>query len=266
MIYEQNGKLIREYQGETLLIEAFGKNSFRIRITKLEEFTKEDWALLPQAACDTKIKIIKKGSVEMKQKVNAAESVADDYAEMENGNLKVILSSNGKMRFENSAGKCLIQEYEYEDRSVRGINTRELTDRGGNFEASLMLETDPKEKLYGMGQYQNGIFNLKGSVLELAQRNTQVSVPFVYSSQGYGFLWNNPAIGRASFGVNRTIWEAWSTKQIDFWITAGDSPKEVLKQYMEVTGKPPMMPEHGLGFWQCKLRYQTQEELLDVSS
>ena len=26
-----------------------------------------------------------------------------------------------------------------------------------------------------------------------------------------------------------------------------------------------MMPEYGLGFWQCKLRYQTQEELLEVA-
>jgi alpha-D-xyloside xylohydrolase len=27
----------------------------------------------------------------------------------------------------------------------------------------------------------------------------------------------------------------------------------------------PMMPEYGLGFWQCKLRYQTQEELLSIA-
>ena len=32
-----------------------------------------------------------------------------------------------------------------------------------------------------------------------------------------------------------------------------------------MAGKVPMMPEYGLGFWQCKLRYQTQEELLEVA-
>lgn len=116
-----------------------------------------------------------------------------------------------------------------------------------------------------MGQYQNGIFDLKGSVLELAQRNSQVSVPFVYSSLGYGFLWNNPAIGKVTFGKNITEWEAFSTREIDFWITAGDTPEEVLHQYTTVTGRAPMMPEYGLGFWQCKLRYQTQEELLSVA-
>ena len=37
-----------------------------------------------------------------------------------------------------------------------------------------------------MGQYQDGLLNLKGSVLELAQRNSQVSIPFCVSSGGYG--------------------------------------------------------------------------------
>ncbi len=32
-----------------------------------------------------------------------------------------------------------------------------------------------------------------------------------------------------------------------------------------VTGSVPMMPEYAMGFWQCKLRYQTQEELLHVA-
>ena len=72
-------------------------------------------------------------------------------------------------------------------------------------------------------------------------------------------------MGRASFGKNMTEWEAESTKVIDFWITAGDTPAEILSNYMQVTGRPPMMPEYGLGFWQCKLRYQTQEELLTVA-
>ena len=59
-----------------------------------------------------------------------------------------------------------------------------------------------------------------------------------------------------------TEWEAYNTKEMDFWVTAGNSPREVISQYMETTGPPPMMPEYGMGFWQCKLRYQNQEELL----
>ena len=85
------------------------------------------------------------------------------------------------------------------------------------------------------------------------------------SSRGYGFLWHNPAIGTVSFGRNRTTWHADTTKQLDYWITAGDTPKDISRNYGRATGFAPMMPEYGLGFWQCKLRYWNQEQLLNVA-
>lgn len=60
-------------------------------------------------------------------------------------------------------------------------------------------------------------------------------------------------------------WHAESTKQMDYWITAGDTPAEIEETYANVTGKVPMMPEYGLGFWQCKLRYYNQNQLLEVA-
>ena len=116
-----------------------------------------------------------------------------------------------------------------------------------------------------MGQYQQDCLDVKGCTLELAHRNSQASVPFVVSSRGYGFLWNNPAIGEVTFGKNLTVWKAWATKGLDYWITAGDTPAQVHASYMQAVGTPPEMPEYGLGFWQCKLRYLTQEELLWVA-
>ncbi len=266
MVYMTGNKLIREYDGERMLIEAFGENSLRVRVTRLKDFPEENWALIPQPEQDAKITLTQNEKEAETQKVNSEERIVGDGAVMENGKIRVILNKAGKLIFENSEGKALLRELESDRHSSLGLRTRELkTLSGGNFKASLKFASDPEEKLYGMGQYQNGIFNLKGSMLELAQRNSQASVPFVVSSLGYGFFWNNPAVGRASFGMNITEWEAESTKAIDFWITAGDTPAEIHAQYMAVTGKPPMMPEHGLGFWQCKLRYQTQEELLSVA-
>lgn len=62
-----------------------------------------------------------------------------------------------------------------------------------------------------------------------------------------------------------TEWTADSTRQMDYWITAGDDPAQIEEAYADVTGKVPMMPNYGTGFWQCKLRYRTQEELLSVA-
>ena len=116
-----------------------------------------------------------------------------------------------------------------------------------------------------MGQYQDRHLNKKGAVLELAHRNSQASVPFMISSRGYGFFWNNPAIGTATFGTNKTEWYAKSTQKLDYFITAGDTPAEIEKNYTAATGRAPRMPEYGLGYWQCKLRYRTQDEILAVA-
>ena len=120
------------------------------------------------------------------------------------------------------------------------------------------------ERIYGMGQRQHGLLDQKGCVLELLQRNAEVSIPFAVSSLGYGFLWNSPAVGRVEFGRSITRWVAEAAHQLDYWITAG-SPAELLRNYAEVTGHAPAFPHWASGFWQCRLRYRNQEELLAVA-
>ena len=121
------------------------------------------------------------------------------------------------------------------------------------------------ERFYGLGQHQHGLLNQKGAVVELVQRNTEVSIPFLVSNLGYGLLWNHPGIGRVELGVTVTRWVSEATRQWDYWITAADDPADLLRQYGEVTGRTPMLPEWASGFWQCKLRYKTQDELLGVA-
>ena len=195
MVYTVQNKIIREYDGEKMQIEAFGKNSLRVRITRLCSFPDEDWALLPQEEQPVQIEIIENKANEEKQKVNSEEQIIGDGAVMINGKIKVIVNKAGKLIFKNKKGNIFLRELESGRHTSLGICTRELKNQfGGNFKASMKFESDPEEKLFGMGQYQNGIFNLKGSFLELAQRNSQSSVPFVYSNLGYGFFWNNPAV------------------------------------------------------------------------
>ena len=50
------------------------------------------------------------------------------------------------------------------------------------------------EALYGLGQHQEGIFNVRGLPIRLHQANTNISIPFLLSSKGYGILWNNPSL------------------------------------------------------------------------
>nr|WP_077533043.1 glycoside hydrolase family 31 protein [Massiliimalia massiliensis] len=256
-IDQEKSRLIYHYDAEELWIEPWGENSLRVRATKTAGMPQEDWALLPPKACTPEIQIHEDGS-----------------AQIRNGKLAAKLTAAGKLSFHREDGTLLLNEYVRNRRDIKAeycsaleVEAREFRPLiGGDYCLSMRFEsTSPDERIYGMGQYQQPYLNLKGTDLELAQRNSQASVPFALSSLGYGFLWNNPAVGRVTFGKNITTWEAKSTKILDYWITAGDTPAEIEEAYAKATGTVPMMPDFAMGFWQCKLRYQTQEELLEVA-
>jgi len=52
--------------------------------------------------------------------------------------------------------------------------------------------------------------------------------------------------------------------QIDYYFICGDNLDQVVASYRYVTGKAPMMPKWAMGLWQCRERYQSQQQLLDV--
>src|SRR5712691_3670939 len=136
---------------------------------------------------------------------------------------------------------------------------------GGFHRIEQRFAAYPDERFYGLGQHGHGRLDQKGMVLELAQRNGEVSIPFAVSSRGYGLLWNSPAVGRVEFAANGTRWVADRARQLDYWLTIGDSPAAILTGYAGATGFPSPLPEWASGFWQSKLRYRNQDELLAVA-
>ena len=136
--------------------------------------------------------------------------------------------------------------------------------RSGAGEIHQQFRAYPGERLFGMGQRTHGRLDHKGLSLDLVQRNAEVSIPFVVSNRGYGFLWNNPAVGRVEFSDNVTRWTASQAHAIDYFFTVG-SPAQILSRYADATGHAPRLPHWASGFWQSKLRYLDQEELLGVA-
>ncbi len=268
-----NGALIARRLGETLRIEAWGKDSLRVRATMCPEILDQDWALTevpPQA--EAKVEIFAPGEWDA-----AGDSEANlgekGCAVITNGRVKAIVNWTGVISYYKD-DVLFLREYSrnYDGTISRESRCLKIVSRewkgvmgGDYYNLNMKFESNEGEKLFGMGQYQQPWLDHKGSVLELAQRNSQISVPFAVSSLGYGFLWNNPAVGRVTFGKNYTEWIASSTKQMDYWITVADTPKEILASYTAVTGHAPMFPEDRMGLWQCKLRYRTQAEVLEIA-
>ena len=192
---EKDGALLYRYDAERVIVEPWGENSLRVRASKMPEMPQELWAL--------------EGNP---KKTDSVVTINDYSAEIVNGKIKAVINNIGKLFFYNQKGELLLEEYvrNREDMFAKTTSSLEVEGRefkpiiGGDYQLTMRFESNPDEKLYGMGQYQQHEMDMKGCLLELAQRNSQVSVPFYISSLGYGFLWNNPAVGQVMFAKNGT--------------------------------------------------------------
>ena len=277
MRFEQQGSRLIIHGGYSQVwIDPWGPDSVRVRMTCEPQMDGHEWALteeVPMIEPEIQLREIDVTDPWYRSEQYAKYHQKGTEAFFRVGRLTVRVSHEGWLSFYNQKGELLTEEYwRTRDRINRYCSSlrmpaRELKPIPGTTDYALTVrfEAFEDEMIFGMGQYQDAQLNKKGSLLELCHRNSQASVPFFVSSRGYGFFWNNPAIGTVCFGMNRTEWTARSTRKMDYFVTCGDTPAEIEAHYSLATGRTPMMPEFGMGYWQCKLRYRTQEELLSVA-
>jgi alpha-D-xyloside xylohydrolase len=167
------------------------------------------------------------------------------------------------LRFTDAAGNELLREFA--NRNPRQYVAAEVNGEK-LYHVSERFWGDPLEGLYGLGQHQSGVFNYRGSVEELAQANTNVTIPFLVSTKGYGLLWNTAS--RSLFD-NRFFLEmkltAEATDAIDYYFVYGPEMDAVIHRYRDLTGHAPLFGSWAYGFVQSKDRYKSAKELLDVA-
>lgn len=256
--------------------------------------------------------------------------------------------ATGAVSFLSKDGKTLLAEPKQGGKNfdVPSVFEAKTWDVQQNFLSS------PEEAQYGLGQHQEGIFNVRGVPIRLSQSNTNISVPFLLSSKGYGILWNNPSLtdfnpadqsitidpstGKGKFTTgakgaygfvltsdNRTqltldvngqhmidlqnywtptsasgIAELEANKQyevtarggtggvqlavrppddmttfrsevgqaIDYYFFYGPELNQVISDYRQLTGEAPLFPKWAYGYWQCRERYHSQQEILDTAA
>ena len=99
--------------------------------------------------------------------------------------LAVVNRKTGVLRFTDAAGKVLLEE----NAGSRTLPTTSAPSAGARAEDSFVSPSD--EYLFGTGQFQDGYLNVRGLPRRLTQVNTQIAIPFLLSSRGYGLLWHN---------------------------------------------------------------------------
>jgi alpha-D-xyloside xylohydrolase len=284
----------------------------------------------------------------------------------------VMEKQTGKLSFANSEGKVFLNEKENRKLIASSVHGKPC------FITEQSYESPNDEYIFGLGQFQDGHYNLKNITRRLTQVNSQISLPFIYSSKGYGLLWHQygltdfnptdnsitlakqehstegdkqeaevtttsgtqkvpqhqslykgqfnipadaiysifldlgdmdnrqyvvidgkPIIDFSNFWLPPTVSElvelkaggheiqvvckstntpnvSWKlanalttfrsreAKLLDYVVFYGPSADNVIVSYRNLSGNVPMLPKWAYGFWQCRERYKTSEELVNV--
>jgi len=257
-------------------------------------------------------------------------------------------SASGAVSFFSKDGKTLLAETKLGGKSFDVPSVFETK----NWQVQQSFLSPSDEALYGLGQHQEGIFNLRGVPIRLSQANTNISIPFLLSSKGYGVLWNNasltdfnpadqsiaidPSTGKGKFTTGskgmygfvltsdnrnqlalevneqhvidlQNIWTPTSAsgvlelegnkeydisarggpggvqlaarppadtttfrsevgQAIDYYFFYGPDLNRVIADYRQLTGEAPLFPKWAYGYWQCRERYHSQQEILDTAA
>src|SRR5215467_4523264 len=186
---------------------------------------------------------------------------SDENVMVSTAQIKAIISrKDSSVTFQDAAGKTLFQQTELTMSPVVV-----------NGEQTYHLELFSKlwgsnESFYGLGQHQAGAWNYRGEAVDISQDNTNISIPFFLSSNGYGIFWNNASRSRFN---NRFLSALYLSSEVadelDYYFLYGPEFDQLIAGYRELTGAPPLFGKWAYGFWQCKNKYNTQDELLGVA-
>ena len=186
---------------------------------------------------------------------------SDDAIVLSTAQIKEIVSrKDSSVTFQDASGKTLFQQTE--------VNmTRAVVNGEQTYHAELFSKLwGSYESFYGLGQHQAGVWNYRGEAVDISQDNTNISIPFVLSSNGYGIFWNNTSRSRFN---NRFLSALYLSSEVadevDYYFLYGPEFDKIIGGYRELTGAPPLFGKWAYGFWQCKNKYNTQEELLGVA-
>ncbi|HEX4485817.1 MAG TPA: glycoside hydrolase family 31 protein [Terriglobales bacterium] len=186
---------------------------------------------------------------------------AGDNVTISTSRLKLVVSKiDGSITYQDADGKQIVQEA-----------NRHLTPVKVNGEDTYRAESfvniyGSREALYGLGQHQAGVWNYRGESVDISQDNTAIAVPFLVSSNGYGIFWNNTSRSRFNNRFANYLYISSEVADvIDYYFFYGPDLDKVVADYRDLTGQAPMFGKWAYGFWQCKNRYKSQEEILGVA-
>jgi alpha-D-xyloside xylohydrolase len=158
-----------------------------------------------------------------------------------------------------------IEEIETPDGVKRVIRNATKVPDKKLYRTRLHLQWQDHEALYGLGQHEEGVLNLRGTRVYLHQANMKIPVPVLASSLGYGILFDTYSPMIFSDNEMGSYVHCEADHEMDFYFINGGSLDGVVGGYRQLTGKAVMLPRWAYGYIQSQERYETQEEILSVA-
>ena len=272
-------------------------------------------------------------------------SYANGRTEIATAKIKAQIDTNtGAVSFFTVDGRPILAE-QASGRMTPGANADSSAEG-----VSQQFLLSPGEALYGLGQHQEGFLDLREIPVQLLQANSNIAIPFLISTNGYGLLWNNPSLtdfdpasdeirldangegtfqtgaegdygfllsgnyrkklklsidgkpvidlenmwlplsagGKMHLAANRTYkvtaetgggtklavrapsdtmtFHSQTGDAVDYYFLYGPQPAQAVAEYREITGAAPLLPRWAYGFWQCRERYSSQQQILDIAA
>lgn len=139
---------------------------------------------------------------------------------------------------------------------------RIVVEKTNEIKQSFILDED--EVIYGLGQHQSGRMNQRGQRLKLEQSNMEIAIPYFSSVKGYGVYWDTYSITTFDDTPMGTSFTSEAGEAIDYYFLYGKNGDGNVALFRKLTGQAKLAPLWTFGFWQCKERYKSAEEVVDV--
>ena len=234
---------------------------------------------------------IKPGIIMKPTKVQWRYKLSEDKLIFETAKIKsVINTSTASFTYYDHDGKLLLKERDRESKILEEFQSYKLAENqtaktqtvetaDGVKELVVEASKVPDEKLYhtrlhlvwqkdealyGLGQQEEGLLNLRGNTVYVHQANRKIAVPMLLSTAGYGILMDtySPMI------FNDTVYGSYlyteADDELDYYFIEGETLGEVVKGYRKLTGKAALLPKWAFGYLQSQERYETAEEIEEV--
>ncbi|MGI5847650.1 MAG: TIM-barrel domain-containing protein [Candidatus Cryptobacteroides sp.] len=169
----------------------------------------------------------------------------------------VVDKMTGQIRFLRN-GRILLREKSHDFEAIGSGPDR------GSFKVGQVFILDPEEALYGIGVIQDGLLNRRGTRKFMEQSNVEDFQNVIQSVKGWGLYFDNYSRAWFDDGPEGMSFTSEVGDKLDYYFISGGSGQDVIAGIRDLSGSVPMFPLWTFGYWQCRERYKSTREVMEV--